>query len=409
MDFNYSERSRSLIEQMEIFFQKEILPRNREWQDHVEQHGTLPPLLRELQAAARQRNLWNLALPGLDDGYPGLRLTNLEFAPLAAIMGRLPWAPHVFNCHAPNVPNMEILMQFGTADQKARYLMPLLEGEIASAFAMTEPDVASSDARNIRTRISADGQDYIIRGRKWFASGADLPGCAFLLVVGAVDNQSEGGNHSIVIVPTDSPGLKVNRRLSVFGRSEYLSPPVELTFDDVRIPRSNLLGSEGAGFAIGQARLGTARIHHCMRSLGSCDVLIQLMRERAASRRAFGRTVSEFANTQDAIALSRIELEQAKLLVFKAAWLLDQDDPNAARREISMIKVAVARTYSTIADRAVQVFGAMGVTDDAPPAAAYAAARAMRIYDGPDEVHLRTLFRLEPKDVVGESRHYIRH
>jgi acyl-CoA dehydrogenase len=409
MDFNFSERSRSLIDRMEAFFRGEVLPRNREWQDHVEQHGTLPGFLSDLQASARKIGLWNLALPGLDDADPGVRLTNLEFAPLAAIMGRLPWAPHVFNCHAPNVPNMEILIQFGTPEQKARYLAPLLEGTIASAFAMTEPDVASSDARNIRTRITTDGQDYIIRGRKWFASGADLPGCEFLLVVGAIESQGEAAKHSIVIVPADSAGLTMNRRLPVFGRSEYLSPPVEMTFEDVRVPRSNLLGSEGAGFAIGQARLGTARIHHCMRSLGSCDVLIQLMRERAASRKAFGRTVSEFANTQDAIALSRIELEQAKLLVFKAAWLLDQDDPNAARREISMIKVAVARTYSAIADRAVQIFGAMGVTDDAPPAAAYAAARAMRIYDGPDEVHLRTLFRLEPSDVVGESRHYLRN
>lgn len=408
MDFSFSPRSRLLNEQLESFFRKELLPRNHEWQNHVERHDTLPPFLNDLRAAARAANLWNLALPGLEEGYPGVRLTNLEFAPLAAIMGRLPWAPHVFNCHAPNVPNMEILIKHGTPDQKRQWLEPLLEGRIASAFAMTEPDVASSDARNIRTRIRRDGDSYVIRGRKWFISGADVPDCKFLLVVGAIDPEKGGaGNHSIVIVPNDTPGVRIVRRLPVFGRSEYLSPPVELVFEDARVPRANLLGTEGAGFAIGQDRLATARIHHCMRSLGSCEVLIQLMRERAANRRAFGRTVAEFANTQDAIALSRIELEQAKLLVYRAAWLLDQS-PEAARRDVSMIKVAVARTYSAIADRAVQIFGAMGVTDDGPSAAAYAAARAMRIYDGPDEVHLRTLFRLEPAEVVGESRHYLR-
>ena len=367
-----------------------------------------PPFLETLKAEARRRGLWNLGLPDLQPDQPGTRLTNLEFAPLAAIMGRLPWAPIVFNCNAPNVPNMEILQKFGTPEQKRQWLAPLLDGKIWTAFGMTEPDVASSDARNIRTRIRKEGGDYVIDGRKWFISGAGHPDCKIVLVVGVTDAEgSSAAKHSIVIVPNDTPGLEIVRQLPIFGRGEDFGGATELVLRNVRVPQSNRLGEEGAGFAMGQARLGVARIHHCMRSLGSCDVLIQLMRERSATRRAFGRPIGDFANIQDYIALSRIELEQAKLLVYKAAWLLDEGGPEAARREISMIKVAVARTYSAIADRAVQIFGAMGVTDDAPVAAAYTAARAMRIYDGPDEVHLRTLFRLEPKEVVGDSAHYL--
>jgi acyl-CoA dehydrogenase len=304
---------------------------------------------------------------------------------------------------------MEILLRYGTPEQRRQWLDPMLEGKMWAGFGMTEPDVASSDARNIATSIRRDGGDYVINGRKWFTSGATHPDCKLIVVVGVTDSEgSSAAKHSTVLVPIDAKGLKIVRTLPIFGRGEAAGAPVELVLDNVRIPRSNLLGEEGKGFAIGQSRLGVARIHHCMRSLGSCDVLIQLMRERAMARRAFGRMVGEYANIQDYIALSRIELEQAKLLVYKAAWLLDEGGPEAARREISMIKVAVARAYSAIADRAVQIFGGAGVTDDTPVAAAYTAARAMRIYDGPDEVHLRTLFRLEPTDVVGEGAHYLR-
>ncbi len=408
MDFRFSDESRALQDKLEDFFRAEILPRNREWHAHVGKHGTAPPFLETLKAEARRRGLWNLALPDLAPDQPGTRLSNLEFAPLAAIMGRLPWAPIVFNCNAPNVPNMEILQKFGTVEQKRQWLAPLLDGKIWTAFGMTEPDVASSDARNIRTRIRKEGGDYVIDGRKWFISGAGHPDCKIVLVVGVTDEEDPGGSkHSIVIVPIGTPGLEIVRQLPIFGRGEEFGGATELVLRNVRVPQSNRLGEEGAGFAMVQARLGVARIHHCMRSLGSCDVLIQLMRQRSATRRAFGRPIGDYANIQDYVALSRIELEQAKLLVYKAAWLLDEGGPDAARREISMIKVAVARTYSAIADRAVQIFGAMGVTDDSPVAAAYTGARAMRIYDGPDEVHLRTLFRLEPNEVVGESAHYL--
>ena len=408
MDFRFSDESRALQDKLEDFFRAEILPRNREWHAHVGKHGTAPPFLETLKAEARRRGLWNLALPDLAPGQPGTRLSNLEFAPLAAIMGRLPWAPIVFNCNAPNVPNMEILQKFGTVEQKRQWLAPLLDGKIWTAFGMTEPDVASSDARNIRTRIRKEGGDYVIDGRKWFISGAGHPDCKIVLVVGVTDEEDPGGSkHSIVIVPIGTPGLEIVRQLPIFGRGEEFGGATELVLRNVRVPQSSRLGEEGAGFAMVQARLGVARIHHCMRSLGSCDVLIQLMRQRSATRRAFGRLIGDYANIQDYVALSRIELEQAKLLVYKAAWLLDEGGPDAARREISMIKVAVARTYSAIADRAVQIFGAMGVTDDSPVAAAYTGARAMRIYDGPDEVHLRTLFRLEPNEVVGESAHYL--
>jgi len=408
MDFRFSDKSRALQENLEAFFRSEILPRNREWHAHVGKHHSAPPFLQTLKVEARRRGLWNLGLPDLQPDQPGTRLTNLEFAPLAAIMGRLPWAPIVFNCNAPNVPNMEILQKFGTAEQKRQWLAPLLDGKIFTAFGMTEPDVASSDARNIRTRIRKEGGDYVIDGRKWFISGAGHPDCKIVLVVGVTDAEgSSAAKHSIVIVPNDTPGLEIARSLPVFGRGEDFGGATELVLRNVRVPQSNRLGEEGAGFAMGQARLGVARIHHCMRSLGSCDVLIQLMRERSANRKAFGRPIGDFANIQDMVALSRIELEQAKLLVYKAAWLLDEGGPDAARREISMIKVAVARAYSAIADRAIQIFGAMGVTDDTPVAAAYTAARAMRIYDGPDEVHLRTLFRLEPQEVVGESANYL--
>jgi acyl-CoA dehydrogenase len=409
MDFEFPETSRDLQRRLEQFFRAELLPRNGDWHAHVSAHNAAPPFLDELKAKARAEGLWNLALPELPEGAPGTRLSNLEYAPLAAIMGRLSWAPIVFNCNAPNVPNMEVLAKFGTAAQKRAWLEPLLNGEMWSAFAMSEPDVASSDARNISTRIRTDGDDYVIDGRKWYISGAGHPDCRLLLVVGmTAPDDPVGSRHSIVLVPRDAPGVQVVRSLPIFGRGEQLSAPVELKLEGVRVPRSNLLGEEGAGFAIGQARLGPARIHHCMRSLGMCDVLLQLMRERAATRVAFGRPIGEYANVKDAIAASRIELEQARLLVYRAAWSLDRGGAAAGRRDISMIKVAVARCHGAIADRAIQVFGAAGVSDDTPAAEAYTTARAMRIYDGPDEVHLRTLFRLEPTDVVGDSVHYLR-
>ena len=408
VDFAFTQKSQRLQSEMEAFFRDCILPNNAAWIAHVAHSETAPPFLEELKARARAQGLWNLALPDLPDGFPGTRLTNLEFAPLAEIMGRLPWAPIVFNCHAPNVPNIEILLRYGTPEQKREWLMPLLDGRGMSAFAMTEPAVASSDARNIATRIRREGNDYVIDGRKWYISGAGHPECRLLIVMGVTDlGGASGARHSIVLVPTTTHGVRIVRRLPIFGHGEASGAPVELAFEGVRVPSGNILGEEGIGFAIGQARLGPARVHHCMRSLGQCEVLIQLMTERAQSRKAFGRTIAEYANVQDAIALSRIEVEQARLLVCKTAWMLDQGGASAARSAISMIKVAVARTFSQVADRAVQIFGAMGVSDDSPVAQAYTAARAMRIYDGPDEVHLRAIFNLERPGLVGESAQYL--
>ena len=265
MDFRFSEQSLAMQEETEAFFRTRVLPRNHEWQAHVAKHGTAPPFLEDLKREARAKGLWNLGLPDLKPEQPGTRLTNLEFAPLAAIMGRLPWAPIAFNCNAPNVPNMEILQKFGTAEQKRQWLDPLLDGKIWTAFGMTEPDVASSDARNIRTRIRRDGGDYVIDGRKWFISGAAHPDCKMVLVVGVTDAEGDAARrHSVVLVPRETPGLEIVRTLPIFGRGEDAGgAPVELRFTNVRVPCEDLLGEEGAGFAMGQARLGVARIHHC--------------------------------------------------------------------------------------------------------------------------------------------------
>ncbi|HYM32454.1 MAG TPA: acyl-CoA dehydrogenase family protein [Candidatus Cybelea sp.] len=410
MDFELSPRARELRERVESFFRAKILPRHREWHRLCEEQGIAPPpFVKDLQAEAKAEGLWNLALPKLADDEPGTRLTNLEFAPLAEIMGRLPWASEVFNCHAPNVPNMEILQMFATPAQKRNWLRPLLNAEIRSCFGMTEPDVASSDARNIATSIRRDGNDsYVIDGHKWFITGAGHPECKVCLLMGVTDPAADPlRRHSIVIVPTDAPGFEVVRSIPVFHHHDRVAPHAEIKLTGVRVPLENILGREGEGFAMAQARLGPARIHHCMRAIGTCEVLIQLMHERASSRTTFGVRVIDNANVQDWIALSRLELEQARLLVYKAAWALDRGGNKAARREIALIKVAVARVYQAIADRAVQVFGAMGVTDDAPVASALAQARAFRIYDGPDEVHLRGIFRLEQPGSVGDSAHYM--
>jgi acyl-CoA dehydrogenase len=397
MDFELSERARALRDQVEAFFQNEILPRDREWHELVEHQGrSEAPFLAELRRKARVAGLWNMALPRLAPDEPGMRLSNLEFAPLAEIMGRVVWAPAVFNCHAPDVPNMEILQMFATPAQKERWLRPLLEGTMRSAFAMTEPAVASSDASNIATEIRRAGDDYVINGRKWFATAGAHPDCKFMLVVGMTDPDAERSRrHSIVIVPMNAPGLRIVRALTVFDHHDGFAPHAEIELRDVRIPRENLLGEEGAGFAIGQARLGPARVHHCMRAIGTCEVLVELMLDRAARRESFGQKLVEYSTIQEWVALSRLEIESARLLVQKTAWLLDRAGNKAARQEISLIKIGVARAFQNIADRAVQVFGALGTTSDTPVARAFTRARALRIYDGPDEVHYRTIFRLE--------------
>jgi acyl-CoA dehydrogenase len=381
--------TQDLTAAVEAFFTNEILPRHREWARHVSTSRAPAPFMAGLQARARAAGLWNLALPD--------RLSNAQFAPLAEIMGRLPWAPEVFNCQAPDVPNMIMLQHAATEAQKAKWLAPLLDGRIRSAFGMTEPDVASSDATNIATTLRRDGGDWVIDGRKWYITGAAHPDCAFVIVVGVSrPGAARTGRHSCVIVPMDSPGLRIVRELRFLGWEDRIAPIAELEFTNVRVPLENLLGGEGEGFAAAQVRLGPARLHHCMRAIGTCEVLVELMMARAAGRKSFGRAIIDYDATQQAIARSRIEIEQARLLVLRTAGRLDREGHQAVWRDVSMAKVAVPEMAQRVADRALQVFGAMGGSDDTPIHHALAMARLLRIADGPDEVHLRQVFRQEP-------------
>lgn len=378
-----------LLAAVEAFFDSEILPRHREWAAHVATAAGKPPFMAELQAKARAAGLWNLGLPD--------RMSNRAYAPIAEITGRLPWAPEVFNCQAPDIPNMIMLQHAANAEQKKRWLEPLLEGRIRSAFGMTEPDVASSDATNIATTLRRDGNDWVVNGRKWYITGGAHPDCAFVIVMGVSRPEAaRTSRHSCVIIPMPSPGLRVVRELRFLGWEDSIAPIAELDFDDVRVPAANLLGAEGEGFAAAQVRLGPARLHHCMRAIGASEVLVELMMARASERRAFGRAVIEYDSAQQAIARSRIEIEQARLLVQRTAERLDEQGHQAVWRDVSMVKVAVPEMAQRIADRALQLFGAMGGSDDASIHRAYAVARMLRIADGPDEVHLRQIFRQEP-------------
>ncbi|MDB5612191.1 MAG: acyl-CoA dehydrogenase [Bradyrhizobium sp.] len=396
MDFDLSERSEQWRKRLQAFFDQEVLPRHRAWVEHTALHREAAPFMSELQQKARAVGLWNLGLPELGADEPGTRLSNLEYAPLAEIMGRLFWASEVFNCQAPDVPNMIALQNCATSAQKARWLRPLLEAQTRSAFGMTEPDVASSDATNIATRMVRDHDDYIINGRKWFITGAAHPRCSFLIVMGVTDPDADRTRrHSCIIVPMDAPGVRLVRPLRWMGCEDHVAPIGELAFDNVRVSGANLLGEEGAGFKVAQIRLGPARIHHCMRSIGLCEVLIELMMVRSAERFAFGRAVIQYDTVQRWIAESRVELEQARLLAYRCAWRLDQTGHHGAWRDVSLIKVAVPAMLQRIADRAMQVFGAMGGSDDTPIHQALAWGRLLRIGDGPDEVHLRQIFRME--------------
>lgn len=402
MDFAFSERSETWRTRLQSFFEREVLPRHRAWLDHVVARGEAAPFMDELQQKARAAGLWNLALPELAPDEPGTRLSNLEYAPLAEIMGRLFWASEVFNCQAPDVPNMIALQNCATPAQKKRWLRPLLDAETRSAFGMTEPDVASSDATNIATTIRRDGDHYLINGRKWFITGAAHPRCSFLIVLGRTNPDAERTRqHSCVIVPMAASGVRLVRRLRWMGCEDHVAPIGELAFDNVRVPVENLLGEEGDGFRVAQVRLGPARIHHCMRSIGLCELLIELMMARAAERSAFGRPVIQYDTAQRWIAESRVELEQARLLTYRCAWLLDRSGHHGADsamknwRDVSLIKVAVPAMLQRIADRALQVFGAMGGSDDTPIHQALAWGRLLRIGDGPDEVHLRQIFKME--------------
>jgi acyl-CoA dehydrogenase len=406
MDFAYSPKVQELRETLLAFMDEHVLPADAAFHAEVEAARYPLDLLDGLKEKARARGLWNLFLPGLRDDEPGTRLSNVEYAPLAEIMGRIPWASEVFNCSAPDTGNMEVLHLFGTPEQKRRWLTPLLEGRIRSVVSITEPEVASSDPTNLRTSISRDGDHYVINGRKWFNTGALHPRAELLVVLGVTDDSPEAPKHrrqSFILVPMDAPGFRVVRNTPIMN---HFAPEghCEVVFENVRVPTSNLLGEEGAGFAIAQARLGPGRIHHCMRTIGQCELALELMLKRVQERVAFGRPLADYANIQDDIARSRMEIDQARLLCLHAAWLMDREGNKAARVQVSAIKVVAAQLQTRVTDRAMQVFGAMGLTNDTPLAYLWTWGRALRFIDGPDEVHMRVVARAELKKAgLGKS------
>jgi acyl-CoA dehydrogenase len=403
MDFSFDARTEELRATLLDFMHEHVEPAEPVFAEQLESSGDrwawdAVPVLAELREEARRRGLWNLFLPG----EAGAGLTNLQYAPLAEISGRSAIAPAAMNCAAPDTGNMELLHQFGTEAQKEQWLKPLLDGQIRSAFCMTEPEVASSDAANIETRIRRDGDSYVIDGRKWWSSGAMNPNCRIFIVMGKTDPgrpQDPAQRHrqqSMILVPRDTPGLEVKRGMHVLGYDDHdHGGHAELSFTDVRVPASNLIGEEGAGFAIAQARLGPGRIHHCMRSIGVAERAIELMCARASSRVAFGRPIADQGVVRDWIAESRVRIEQLRLLVLKTAWLMDTVGNRGAHTEIQAIKIATPATVQWILDKAIQVHGAGGLSQDFPLAAAYAGIRTLRFADGPDEVHKNALAKAE--------------
>ncbi len=395
MDFTPSPRVLEYTEQIEAFMDSHVYPNESVLEEQMSgERWQQPPIIEELKAEARSRGLWNLFLP---DAEHGAGLTNLEYAPLAEIMGRsLHLAPEAMNCSAPDTGNMEVFHDFGTDEQKERWLVPLLAGEIRSCFAMTEPAVASSDATNIETSIRREGDEYVITGRKWWTSGAMHPHCQVMILMGKTD--PDGPRHlqqSQVIVPMDTPGVTVERPLMVFGYDDAPHGHAEVNLEDVRVPVENVIGEEGGGFAIAQARLGPGRIHHCMRLIGMAERSLEMMCQRAHDRVAFGSTLADKGVVREWIADSRIEIEQARLLVLKTAWLMDTVGNKGAAIEISAIKVAVPNMALRVIDRAIQTHGGGGLSQDFPLAALYAQARTLRFADGPDEVHRRQIARRE--------------
>ena len=396
MDFGYTPRMQEWIDRLSAFMDQHVYQAEGVYEEQMRAAGDPcfhPPVLEELKAAARHHGLWNLFMPGERWG-AGLSL--LEYAPLAEITGRSPWlAPEALNCSAPDTGNMEILAHFGTTDQQERWLAPLLEGEIRSCFSMTEPDVASSDATNIRCRIESDGDDYLVTGRKWWSTGALDPRCRVAVVMGVTNPDADPYHRqSMVLVPLDTPGVEVVGGSSVFGYHERGGHGI-IDYDGARVPRSNLLGEEGGGFAIAQARLGPGRIHHCMRLIGMAERAFDVMCRRAVERTAFGKALGEQGVIQDWVAEARIRIEKASLMVLKTAWLVDTVGAKGARIEVAAIKAAVPRTAVWVIDRAIQTLGGAGVTEGFPVAALYAHARSLQIADGPDEVHKRSIARRE--------------
>ncbi|OZM72315.1 acyl-CoA dehydrogenase [Amycolatopsis antarctica] len=399
MDFAFDSRTEELRERLTAFMDSHVYPAERVFHDQLaerEDPWAGVPVVEELKAEARKRGLWNFFLPGEH----GAGLTNLQYAPLAEITGRSPHlAPTAINCAAPDTGNMEVLSMFGSEAQRERWLTPLLSGEIRSAFAMTEPDVASSDASNIGTRITRDGDSYVVSGRKFYISGAMSPDCKILIVMGKTDPDGEPRRQqSMILVPRDTPGVTIVRGMHVFGYpDDDHGGHAEIVFDDVRVPASNLIAEEGSGFAIAQARLGPGRIHHCMRLIGMAERAIELMCARAVARTTFGKPIAQQGIVQDWIAESRVKVEQLRLLVLKTAWLMDTKGNQGAHTEIQSIKIATPLAVEWILDKAIQTHGAGGVGQDYPLASLWAHARTLRLADGPDEVHKRSLARRELK------------
>ena len=399
MDFAYSPRVEELRENLLDFMDTWVYPNEDTFEEQVEESGDRhfnPPIMEELKQEARGRGLWNLFLPNEEWG---AGLSNLEYAPLAEITGRSPMiAPEALNCAAPDTGNMEILAEFGTPQQQEQWLVPLLEGEIRSAFFMTEPDVASSDATNIESRIERDGDEYVINGRKWWSSGAASPRCEIGIFMGKTDPDADPYHQqSFILVPLDTPGVEVVREVPVYGRYDGHGGHPEMKFTDVRVPASNLIGEEGSGFALAQARLGPGRIHHCMRLIGMAERAFDLMCERVIQREAFGKPLARQGVIQEWIAEARVRIEQVRLLTLKTAWLMDTVGNKGARIEISAIKVAAPAMATWVLDRAIQAHGGMGVSDDTPLAGLWAHARTLHLADGPDEVHKRSIARREIK------------
>jgi acyl-CoA dehydrogenase len=410
MDFNHSDKVQDLRRRLQDFMDEHILPNDS--LHHAQQAAMTDrwqpvPITEALKPKAREAGLWNLFLPASTHG---AGLTNLEYAPLAEIMGRVPWSSEVFNCSAPDTGNMETLERYGTEDHKARWLRPLLEGEIRSCFAMTEPDVASSDATNIRTRIERRGDHYVINGRKWWSSGAGDPRCAIFIVMGKTDPEAEKHKQqSMILVPRDTPGLTIKRMLPVFGFDDAPHGHAELEFEDVRVPAENILLGEGRGFEIAQGRLGPGRIHHCMRAIGLAERALEMMCRRTLERRPFGKPLADQGVIIDRIARSRILIDQTRLLTLHAAWRMDTVGNKVARAEIAEIKVAAPEMACQVIDWAIQAHGGAGVTEDFGLAYMFKIARTLRIVDGPDEVHRFQLGRMElnkhrpPRNAPGEA------